>query len=119
PGQCSPSAASDPPYQEDDHSATHATGRRASYARDRYDPGRLMASAILGRPPRPTGRPPGRPRVGAGRGRSHMRSARVIGSLAGAAVIPVAIAAAPAWAGPTPLTTRSAAPAPAALPAPA
>ena len=47
-----------------------------------------------------------------------MRSARVIGSLAGAVVITVAIAAAPAWAGSTQFMTRSAAPAAAALPAP-
>src|SRR5204862_8233601 len=40
------------------------------------------------------------------------------GSLAGAVLITVAIAAAPAWAGSTQFTTRSAAPAAAALPAP-
>src|SRR2546430_16561669 len=47
-----------------------------------------------------------------------MRGACVIGSPAGAVVITVAIAAAPAWAGSAQFMTRSAAPAAAALPAP-
>jgi hypothetical protein len=47
-----------------------------------------------------------------------MRGARVLGSLAGAVVITLAVAAAPAWARSTQLMARPAAPAAAALPAP-
>jgi hypothetical protein len=47
-----------------------------------------------------------------------MRGARALGSLAGAVVITLAFAAAPAWAGSTQFMARSAAPAAAALPAP-